>query len=264
MGLFDKFAYVNKKIHNIINLKEVLGIKKDNIKIKNRDIELRGRVVIIDDLSGEVVLDKNNLVLLRGRTFALEKMFGITNELGYGYNTANFIDKKICLFKVGNGGCVEGQPFNIDNTQIYPDARTLTNAIPFRLQIPGENKPEGYYDLQPLNDGTGNEGYFAKTFEKIEWVKSDITADEVGLKLTLKINEDDFKTIKDTDENGIVYYKRATYLNEIGLCIANPVKNDTTDVMKNIELCTKLAFESEPYYNQLKSSTILYYIYAYA
>src|SRR5690606_17413301 len=103
--------------------------------------------------------------------------------------------------------------------------------------LEGVDKPEGYYDLKDLNDGTGKKGYFAKTIHNIEWGKNipegtySEDADEVFIKLTLKFDEEDFKTVETIDENGRIEYNRSTFINEIGLCIANPVKNDISDRM---------------------------------
>ena len=253
----------SEAITTVRELKENGITFSDVKKIINGEASLlKGRVVIQDDLTGEIVLDKHNLIVMRGRAFALEKIFDTPNELDMGFNTISLATKKICLFKVGNGGCIPGQPFNLDNTAVTTNDTDLANPIPFRLKIDGMNKPEGYYDLKDLNDGSGYQGYFAKKFDTIEWIKSDTTADEVAVKLTLSLSEDDFKTIVSKDVNGMDVFNRSTFINELGLCIANVVETDTTNTMKNIELVTHINFESEAYYNSLKKSTIYYYIYA--
>jgi hypothetical protein len=228
---------------------------------------LRGHVTWIDNETGNIIVDKDNLIVMRGRTFALEKMFGQANTLEADYNTQNLDGKKICLFKVGNGGCVDGQPFNV--LPVIPsDCRELGNEIPFRLVFDGEDKPDGYYDVKTVDEAAGTRGYYAKTFDNLEWTRElpDGTnpedTDEICVKLTLQLTEDDFKTVPEIDENGLTEYNRHTFVNELGLCIANQVKNDVTDRMDNIELATRICFESEPYMNATKSSTIYYYIYA--
>lgn len=236
---------------------------------------LRGHVTMVDDETGEVVLDKDNLIVLRGRTFALEKMFGQPNTLeGVDYNSNNLAKKTICLFRAGRGGCVEGQPFNV-LPSIDPDCRELGEMIPFRIKLyENEERPEGYYDLRDINfsniEGNavaGNyQGYYAKTFESITWGRNEKVysddEDEVYVKLTLKINSEDFKTIPVRDENNNITLTRNTFLNEIGLCIANHVQTSLTDKMEDIELVTRINFQSEPYMNQTKTSTLYYYIYA--
>jgi len=225
------------------------------------ETHLKGHVIIVDNKDNRVIVDKDNVIVLRGRTFALEKMFNVSNELNLGYNTSNLDSKRICLFKVGDGGCVdESQPFNI--VAVAPDCTKLNHELPFKLAIEGEDKPEGYFEAKELDDESGNIGYFCKTFDNIEWVYNDVTNDEVAVKLTLTIDEDDFKTIYSLDENNEAEYTRDCFINEIGLCIANGDTSDTSDGMSNIELATRLTFESEPMFNQLKSITIYYYIYA--
>jgi hypothetical protein len=256
--------------NNILNFNETTLSKNlhDDISLNKFKPKtyLRGHVTWIDDESGQVILDKDNLIVMRGRTFALEKMFGSANTLDSGYNTTNLDSKKICLFKVGCGGCIEGQPFNV--LPVVPsDSTELGEEIPFRLVMDGQDAPSGYYDVKAVGED-GLKGYYAKEFDSIEWSKeipegtNTEDDDEVCVKLTLKITEEDFKTVVSTDENGLTEYTRNTFINEIGLCIANPVKNDIANRMDNIELATRLCFESEPYMNATKSSTIFYYIYA--
>jgi len=219
----------------------------------------RGHVVVVDDVSGEVVLEKDNLVVLRGRTFALEKMFNKENEIE-GYNKAGLASKRICLWKAGCGGCVTGQHFNV--LPVNPDCTSLDGEIPFIAVKSGTPRPEGYYGEVSRD---GYDYYFAKTFEDMTWhtgTNENGHMDEVALKITLKITDSDFKTSMGYDENGNVTFSRDTFINEIALCIANPVKTDTIDRMDHIELATRLNFESEPYFSNLKSATIYYYIYA--
>lgn len=266
--------------NKIINLKEnSKAINRDFLDVLNGGHKpvtyLRGHVTIVDDETGETLLDKDNLIVLRGRTFALEKMFGVPNTLeGVDFNTSNLEKKTICLFKAGRGGTIEGQPFNVIPA-IEADCSELGEEIPFRVKLyENEERPEGYYDLRDVtystDDGAtvkGNyKGYYAKTFDSITWGRNEAVyaddQDEVYVKLTLKISEDDFKTVPVTDENGKITLTRHTFLNEIGLCIANHVKSDLQDRMDNIELATRICFESEAFYNSTKSSTLYYYIYA--
>lgn len=227
----------------------------------------KGHVVVVDDISGETILEKDNLVVLRGRTFALEKMFAIDNNID-GYNKTNLANKKICLWKVGRGGCVSGEPFNV--LAVEPNARALGDEIPFRVHEngtkPDEFKGVYYNPVQSeVVDASGKNYtyYYAKSFDKMEWVKNTNEygqMDEIALKLTLKITEDDFRTVLKYDENDNPMWERDTFINEIALCIAN--YNEAADRMDNIEIATKLTFESEPYFNNLKEATIYYYVYA--
>jgi len=171
-------------------------------KIDNKPLTFcKGHVVVVDDVSGEVVLEKDNLVVLRGRTFALEKMFNKENEIS-GFNKTDLASKKICLWKAGRGGCVIGEPFNL--LSIDPDCTALGEEIPFIAVKDGTDRPEGYYGEIPTaikdNYNQGYTYYYAKTFEKLEWVTNTNEygkMDEIALKITLKITEDDFKTVLD-------------------------------------------------------------------
>lgn len=236
------------------------------VKDVKPSLHLKGHVVIKDD-KGNTVLEKDNLIVLRGRVFALEQIFGVPNDLNLGYNTNNLSKKKIALFKAGKGGCIEGQPFNVIPV-IPSDCRELGEAIPFKPEIDGVERPEGYYDKALLPGERDKFGYYAKTIDKIEWGKNipeglySEDQDEVYVKLTLKINKDDFATIERQDENGHTEYIRSTFVNEIGLFIANHVKNDIADRMEEIEMFSRICFESEPLFNATKELTIYYYIYA--
>jgi len=251
---------------NEMNLYERPIKFSDNLKDFKPTSFYKGHVVVVDDISGETVLEKDNLVLLRGRAFALEKMFEKENNIR-GFNQTNLASKKICLWKAGRGGCVAGEPFNL--LSIDPDATALGEEVPFIAVKDGTQRPEGYYGevTKAVSDKYGDSYtyYYAKTFENIEWVTNTNEygkMDEVALKITLKITEDDFKNVLVYDENDNVTFTRSTFINEIALCIANPVKTNVVDRMDNIELATRLNFESEPYFSNLKSATVYYYIYA--
>jgi len=251
---------------NEMNLYEKPIKFSDNLKDFKPTSLYRGHVQVVDNASGEIILEKDNLVVLRGRTFALEKMFEKENEID-GYSKADLKTKKICLWKAGCGGCVTGEPFNL--LSIEPNSMSLGEEIPFKAVADGTDRPEGYYgevaNAVKDNYGKGYTYYYAKTFDNIEWVTNTNEfgkMDEIALKITLKVTEDDFKTVLAYDENDNVMFNRHTFLNEIALCIANPVKSNSVDRMDNIELATRLNFESEPYFSNLKSATIYYYIYA--
>ena len=227
---------------------------------------VNGHVKIVDE-SGNTVLSKDNKIVLRGRVFALEKIFNMANTLNNGYANGNLEKKKVALFKVGKGGTVEGQPFNVLPVS-NSDMRNLRQEIPFRLSA--DTDTQGYYDLKQI-PGTDDFGYYAKKIDSIEWGKGipeDITTnfvgleDEVHLKLGLSIGTKDLFTTKDLDVNGNEYYKRNTFINELGLCIANPVKTESVDRMEDIELFSYLGFESEPFFKNSKYLSIIYYIFA--
>lgn len=250
------------KEHKILTLEDKTFEKKFYDKLLGGE-GLRGRLMIVDNQTGETTVDKENLVLMRGRTFALEKIFSSISTFNNTYNQTNFANKKICLFKVGTGGCVTGEPFTVKET-INPLDTDLYEPMPFKILPAGSDPDPMYADLRQYeaNDHNAYNAYYAKKFDNIEWIYNSTSNDEVAIKLTLSITEDDFKTQVKIDENNMTSFIRRTYLNELGLCIANV--NPTTGEITGgtIELATKICFSSEPYYNPLKSSTLYYYIYA--
>jgi len=241
----------------------------------------KGHVVMVDDASGEVILEKDNLVVLRGRTFALEKMFDKVSEK-MGYNTENISAKTICLWKAGNGGCYEGKYF--DPVVVNADCQKLGEG---GASNAGE-MPFIYVDKEKINDKDIKEKlkmyaapitdendprvlhynnktfipYYAKRFSSVDWVvpSEDVGhRDEIALKITLNISEDDFKLTPTDGLDGVTTFVRDTYINEIGLCIA---VDDAEIDYNTVELATRFTFESEPYKSELKSATLYYYIYA--
>lgn len=267
-----------KDIGNTIRTLHDNGLSMKDVSevLSGKQTIIRGRVKMVDNATGEVIFDRHNLVTLRGRTLALEKLFNKENTLDLNYNTTDLASKKILLFKVGTGGCDPASPFVLLNGIVSANSVKLANEIPFKVNETGTQDSDKYFDIKPTYTETSDDGhgnvvttpsdfcYFAKTFDSIEYFYNENNVDEVGIKLQLSISADDFCTTKTTDENNYVTYKRSTAINELGLCCGNPVYNADGELVdvKNIELVTHLQFSSEPFYNNTKSSTIYYYLYA--
>lgn len=247
-----------------LDLIDTMDMESDSaIQIPSNDRRslhaFKGHAVFCDE-NGNVLLEKDNTIVLRGRTFALEKIFGISSSgLGLNYNTQDLPNKKVCLFRCGTGGCIEGQPFNILPTA--SNCAKLSSEIPFRPVIAGESLTN-YTDIRTGSDNI--QYYWSKKFDSMVMDhnrsegKTSTTEDEVYVKLTLKITEDDFATIPTTNINGDIEYKRSTFINELGLYIANEDNGN----YRNYELFSRLTFESEPLFNNTKVIIIYYYIYA--
>lgn len=251
----------------------------------------RGHVKMYTD-NGECILEQDNLIVLRGRTFTLEKIFDCPSQdfIDPSYKTDNLANRKVGLFMVGDDGCQEGSPFVI-KPDILSNTKSLGNPIPFRLKeeegFAGEEQyaliqeyQEGMSATEEIEvedvDAEGNtvvrkelleikpKAYYAKKFKILKWGKSELDKekgidieDEVYIKLELKIESEDFRTIKDYDANGDLITKRATSISELGLCITDDKYSD-----ESIELFSKINFPSEPMSNSSKTLTIHYYIYA--
>ena len=220
---------------------------------------MRGKVLMRDE-AGNIILEKDNLIVLRGRTFALEKIFDDTISTNSGYKRN--LNRRVVLFKIGNGGAdVEAAPFD----PFVPNFKDeiLGNEIPFITVDPGKNAdPEKqanpsivtaltpaekniYYDGRPDPGNPNVIHYYAKRFEsEPEWY-FDKTNNEVYKRIVLRINTKD---------------ARNQYINELALCIAE--YDSSSNTYKDIELFSRICFDTESLINLSKQILIEYFIYA--
>ncbi|WCS68388.1 hypothetical protein Goe21_02790 [Bacillus phage vB_BsuM-Goe21] len=219
---------------------------------------LKGKVKVMDEF-GNTILEKDNLIVLRGRTYALERLFGkpIDAEAsGYRVN----LNRSICLFKVGSGGAdIESAPFQ-PFAPLYSD-EDLAKPVPFVVQDPAkhetpekENNPsiieelseeqrKRYYLPEVRSDGTTE--YYGKVFEvEPQWVFSKEN-NEVYQKIMLKINADE---------------TRGYLINELGLVFAE--YDEANNTYKDTELFSRVTFDSESLTSLTKTVLIEYLIYA--
>lgn len=125
-----------------IEFKENLDEVKDTLEISNKEnVKNKNYIRVVDVNSGKVLVKrKENIITLRGRTFALEKLYEDVNNVTE-YTIKNY-DRTINLFSIGNGGCPEGDPFS----PIIPTPldTALANRIPF-ITIPDGTDPITIY-----------------------------------------------------------------------------------------------------------------------
>jgi hypothetical protein len=233
----------------------------DKIGQPSSRMGLRGRVRIheIIDEFGNTILkqEKDNLIVLRGRTFALEKLFNDPiDPVSSGYKVN--MNRTICLFKIGAGGAdIESAPFQpftpsyndedlalpipfvIEDSNKYSDPEKTNN--PSIIDSMSEEHRKIYHLPQIRNNGTSE--YYAKVFEvKPQWVFNK-TTNEVYKKIMLKINENE---------------ARGFMVNELGLLIAERDGN----VYKDAELFSRVTFDTESLTSLTKSLLIEYLIFA--
>lgn len=241
-------------------------IEKSNfIKTKNK--------IVVRDLDGNVLFEKENLVVLRGRVFALEKMFMEQCSEAPSNYLNNVAAGKICLFACGKGGAPNSQLFEpyvpspLDETSLSTPFglknpvpfRTVDSTVPITAFLSGGSidEPHMYYcGVEDLEDPAVTR-YYYKTFDQpIEWVY-DKDTNEVYVICTLKIDVSDFRNTK-SDDN--LTYVRSEYINELGLFIATYSSGANT--YSNVEMVTHICFDSEPFKNMNKTLLIDYYVYA--
>jgi len=243
----DEFNNINEEISRTVSTDT------------NNTTNLKGVVKFINPDTGETIFEKENLIVLRGRTFALEKLFGVPIT---GSPYIQNLNRSVALFKIGKGGTPEGDPFN----PIVPEYfhTSLSDEVPFITVDPNKltsgdiekasnpsivtelsiDQQHKYY--MPVVDTLDPEvtHYYGKNFEDAEWVFDEVN-NEVYRELSLFISAID---------------ARGKYINELGLFIAE--YDEVNNEYLNLELFSKLTFDTEPLSNNTKSILIQYRIYA--
>ena len=221
--------------------------------------------MFVEDEDGIVLKKYKNLIVLRGRTFALEKLYNseIDDSL-YGGTYKKNLNRKICLFKVGQGGAdIAATPFN-PVLPVFSD-EDLTTPVPFVIVDPdkmavqekadnpsifasaltGELATKYFNPVQTDVNGTTVSSYYLKTFEaEPEWFIDKVN-NEVYKKIILKLD---------------VFDVRERYINELGLYIAE--YDSVNKVYKDVEMISRLTFDTESMSSLTKTIKFEYYTYA--
>lgn len=218
---------------------------------------LRG-MVVFKTPQGKVLLVKKNLVVLRGRTFALENLFDMDLDETFPPDYAINRARKICLFKVGRGGTLPDDPFN--PIVVQPLERDLADPAPFRTLVPGlgdafvGEEGDRYFGENIIvggPDGDVMEYYFKRinvsTSFNPEW-EYDQQTNTVAVKMVLKLD--------DNDTEGML-------INELGMFAAEMgVETGTGKVtFKDPEMVSRITFDTEAMKGN-KEILIDYYIFA--
>lgn len=220
---------------------------------------LKGHTIYRDPLTGEIVHEKHNLIVLRSRSYILELLFGMAtpSDTGYVENKS----RTVCLFKIGEGGAdIHTSPFEA----IAPkyNAQDLNKPLPFIIEDPNKNldpkkranpsfvetltdeQRQKYYLPKEYPDGSVR--YFAKTFEPdSQRLKVNKSTGEVYMHLTLRIEPDEAR--------GFIY-------NELGLVLAQ--YDEETNTYKDPELFSMLTLDSDALKSLNRGVIIEYLIYA--
>jgi hypothetical protein len=253
--------YINKD-EKILSFEDAI-IMADKVGQPSSRMGLKGRVrihEIVDDFGNTVLKqEKDNLIVLRGRTFALEKLFNDPIDptiSGYQVN----MDRTICLFGIGAGGAdIESAPFQ-PFTPLYSD-ENLAIPVPFVIEDSTKysdqdktNNPSFIETMtaeqratyfSPIIRSNGATEYFSKVFEvKPQWVFNK-TTNEVYKKIMLKLDKNE---------------ARGYMVNELGLQIA--WMNPKNSLYEDIELFSRVTFDTESLTSLTKSLLIEYLIFA--
>lgn len=239
---------------------------KESMQSNGAETVLKGIVSIKDNTGRTVFSRRNNLILLRGRTFALEALFNDNiGAEGVSSGTNPYLsnlDRSISGFVVGRSGTASpSAPF--DPKAVEPRDRWLSSEIPFRVHdtAADESQPDIFIpDSEKNLYSSGRAGststqreYYMKRFDNFDptW-NFDETTNEVYKLITMSISAHDCRTLVDP------------IINELGLVIAQNL--GTTDAsgmpeFTDIELFSKIHFPSE-YLAEGKSLSIEYLVYS--
>ena len=227
---------------------------------------------------GETVFEAENMIVLGGSLFTLEKVFGINSPLGIrdlrdifklpstDTPITNNKDTYICLFGVGIGGAGESMT-DVKDVEYYED--TIIDMVPFRqtdVPLTAEEAAKYWFKKPITIDIDGGQidkiAYYLKRFETMPEIhvlwrdaEGDEDGSEVGenvhetpstnttpietfIELTLKITKKDVREF--FNDNGNV---EATRINSIGLFTG--VRNEGDDDYQQVRLFSKLNINNE-------------------
>ena len=258
--MIEKEKY-EERISKIDNMSEYFSDRLNN-KIGN----LRGKVIFRDPETKKIVLEKDNLIMMRTRVWLLEQLFN--TDLPDNYKANSSPDRFIALFSVGSGGAdVNNAPFTPFAPK-YSD-KDLGEKIPFVIENPDkensdrlandpsvyskldQNQLETYYETRTNPDGSTY--YFAKRFanatpnnplgDSRRWI-IDNSDGSVAFSLKMYIEKEEC---------------RGNLINELGLWLGN--YNSKTNKFSNMELASRITFNTESLSSLTKGIEIEYIIY---
>lgn len=239
---------------------------KDEFRRHGDGNNMKGIVTMKDNDTGRIVFSRrNNLILLRGRTYALESLFsdtidnnGVSNgERPYLSN----LSRSINGFTVGRGGTV-GPSTPFEPKAVEPRDRWLTTEIPFRIHdtTADETYPEFFVPgsertlyTNGREAGANQREYYMKRFDNFDpaW-NFDETSNEVYKLIQMTINEHDCRTLSDP------------MVNELALVMSENLGTQDANSFPefgDIEIFSKIHFPTE-YLSEGKSLSIEYLVYA--
>ena len=246
-------------------------IRDERVNAEYRvDGGMTGVVTMCEPETGRIVFSKrHNLIVLRGRTFALEKLFHDTIDSS-GVNSGvrpyiSDLDRRIIAFSVGKGGSPASDPF-----APYAPPPTgahgvgLAQRIPFRLhdtETGAAGDPHLFIPPAELANYGGAEAvvnspnqyyYYLKHFDSRDpvWFFDEIR-NTVYKQITMSITKDDCRT------------SSSNWINELSLYFARVGGVDLRGGVSfvNPEMFSRITFPAEPL-SANKSLEIIYNVYA--
>jgi len=249
------------ELRDLLDAHYSVSINKEMRSSDKIDNTLKGLVTIRDTETQRVIFkERQNLIVLRGRTFALEKLFDDPIGSNGGSSYISDLNRKIIGFKVGKGGTPAGDPFAPYAPS--PLDLTLASAVPFRLHDlneSGNDNPRTFIPSseianygQPTIVDAARTHYYMKHFDNRdpEWVWNNST-NEVYKLIMMSVTKNDCRT------------EAANIVNELSLLMAGENGSDVNgaSVFVRPEIFSRITFPSE-FMSGDKGLEIEYRIYA--
>lgn len=259
-----------------INFEDAMELSRDeHVNRETRETRdgfggMTGIVDMVDKTTGRVVFRKrHNLIVLRGRTFALEKLFNDTID-NFGVTGGNRpyvsdLDRKVIAFGVGKGGAPASEPF-----APYAPPPTgangvgLAQRIPFRFHDTGQSTsgdpglfiPAGeilnYGGAEQVVGSITQYMYYLKHFDTRDptWF-FDEAANTVYKQLVMTVSADDCRT------------GSSNWINELSLFFSRVAGLDSRGgvVFSSPEMFSRITFPTE-FLSPTKVLEITYRVYA--
>ena len=258
-----------------ITFEDAMDIARDEhvnreIRKENGGVGLTGIVSMTDKSTGRVCFQKrHNLIVLRGRTFALEKLFNDTIDT-FGVNDGvrpyiSDLDRKVIAFSVGKGGAPASDPFApYAPPPIGANGVGLAQRMPFRLHdtamaVSGDPLlyvPNGeignYGGAEAITGQSSQVYYYLKHFDSRDpvWM-FDEQKNTVYKQITLSITENDCRTATSNWVNEL-----SLYFGRVG---GSDIRGGVSFV--NPEMFSRITFPTE-FLSANKALEIVYNVYA--
>jgi len=269
---------------------------RDEISYAGSKYPSIGGLVVVKDRKGNTLLRKNNLVVFRGRLFAIEKIFGQPFNVPYKYGKApnsyyaataagnekgtnpqdiedlvlipsgedlssdlsGLLNRRVCLFGIGSGGVTNEAWFS--PSAVIPTCTSLSVPIAFCSENSDDRiaNPNFYYD----GIGTGSDTkYYLKrvnTKDANDNFLPNWVYDKATNTIAMMTTLHINEAYLSNPPDGI-----SKKINELGLFMATEDYNSVTgkSTFSNIELFSRITFDTESL-SANKELLIEYYIFA--
>ena len=228
--------------------------------------QVHGRVIVKDADTGEVLMDKENLVLMRTRVWLFEQLFKVDAPASLNYTKDD--KRSITFFSIGSGGAdINANPFapfvpkfsdvelgqRIPFVTVDPDKanNAESQANPSIVSSLTSAQKNVYYMPAPNSDGTTP--YYAKRFKgatadnmfgsSTGWVVDNYSG-KIAFSLAMNIDKSE---------------ARGNVVNEIGLWMAT--YNKSSNTFTNPFLATRICFDTDSLSSLNKNIEIEYVMY---